>query len=77
MNTEVIQGFLIHILFNFNSQVCFQSKTELQDAVQLYIDQDCTTNRACEAGETYGWPIGIWCVSQVTDMSGLFKDARL
>ena len=22
----------------------------------------------------FGWPIGIWCVSQVTDMSGLFAD---
>jgi surface protein len=30
---------------------------------------------ACEAGTIYDWPIGNWCVSQVTDMSDLFKDA--
>jgi surface protein len=58
-----------------NSQVCFQSKKELQDAINLYIDQNCTTNSACEAGTIYSWPIGNWCVSQVTDMSDLFKDA--
>ena len=46
-------------------------------AVDEYIEQDCTNNSECAAGQAYGWPIGTWCVSQVTDMSYLFygKDA--
>ena len=58
-----------------NSQYCFSNKNELQQAVHLYLGEDCSSNCECAAGKTYGWPIGSWCVSEVTDMSGLFKDA--
>ena len=50
----------------------FQDKAELQAALDEYIDQDCLNNPGCAAGQIHGWPIGTWCVSQVTDMSGLF-----
>ena len=57
-----------------DSQYCFPNKGELQAAVDNYIEQDCTNNSGCEAGQIYGWPIGTWCVSLVTDMSFLFRD---
>ena len=68
-------------LFPIFRQVCFPNKTELKAAVDVYIEQNCATNTinsGCSIGgrsiaETYGWPIGTWCVSQVTDMSELFK----
>jgi surface protein len=63
------------VQLGLNSQVCFQSKSDLEVAIQLYTGQECTAKKTCKAGKTYGWPIGSWCVSQVTDMSGLFKDA--
>ena len=62
-------------------QVCFINKDELQAAVNVYIEQNCGNN-ATKSGcsilgrsiaQTYGWPIGSWCVSQVTDMSFLFQ----
>ena len=59
-------------------QACFVNKDELQAAVDGYIAQNCATNRNtsfCLGLETsYGWPIGTWCVSQVTDMSYLFSN---
>ncbi|KAL7504907.1 hypothetical protein ACHAXN_002432 [Cyclotella atomus] len=60
---------------HISPNICFQNKSELEVAIQLYIEEDCTANKACEAGKTYGWPIGIWCVSRVKDMSGLFQNA--
>ena len=65
---------------------CFKNKVELQSAVDAYIAQDCThkheshrlnrlhrpSTSGCTIAQTYGWPIGTWCVSQVTDMSWLF-----
>ena len=75
---------LIEILLDSISifQVCFVNKAELQAAVDVYIEQNCganTTNSECSIGgrsiaQTYGWPIGAWCVSQVTDMSLLFYE---
>ena len=55
-------------------QYCFPDREELREAVNEYITQDCTNNPGCAAGQAYGWPIGTWCVSQVTDMSWLFSD---
>ncbi|KAL7484283.1 hypothetical protein ACHAW6_009929 [Cyclotella cf. meneghiniana] len=52
---------------------CFSNKIELQVAIELYIAQGCTVNSSCEVGKKYGWPIGIWCTSEVTDMSELFQ----
>lgn len=78
MNTEVIHKAFSSTfcpIWCLNSQICFQNKSELEVAIQLYIEEDCTANKACEAGKTYGWPIGIWCVSRVKDMSGLFQNA--
>ena len=51
---------------------CFQDKEELQEAVDGYIEQDCTNNKGCLVAQKYGWPMNSWCVSQVTDMSWLF-----
>ena len=76
---------LVQFISDF--QVCFQNKAELQVAVDVYIVQncgatnatsnECTSDRsllACQIVETsYGWPIGRWCVSKVTDMSYLFQ----
>ena len=47
----------------------FTSKASLQTAVKAYNDD------ADSAIATYG-PIADWCVSAVTDMSGLFRDMR-
>ena len=52
---------------------CFRDKDELQAAVDDYISEDCTNNSGCTVGKMYGWPIGEWCVSRVTDMSFLFQ----
>lgn len=52
---------------------CFPSKAQLEGAVNDYISQDCTKDPGCEVGQAYGWPMNSWCVSQVTDMSGLFS----
>ena len=50
--------------------VCFNNNGDLKNAVSDYID-DPTPGSAVAA--TYGWPIGTWCVSGVTDMKDVFK----
>lgn len=49
------------------SKSCFETKNELQDALTNYFNQGETH----ELMQTYGW-IGDWCVSKITDFSGLF-----
>jgi hypothetical protein len=55
--------------------VCFQDRTELLNATNRYITSGCGEEKTkCAEGdvELYGWPIGEWCVENVTDMSNLF-----
>jgi len=48
---------------------CFEDTQELRDAISGYMadGSECSTEVT-----TYGWPIGTWCVSKITDMTGLF-----
>ena len=53
----------------------FTNGTELKTAVNDYITQNCTTtNKTCEVGQTYGYPMNNWRVEMVRDMSVLFFD---
>jgi surface protein len=59
---------------NALTNTCFPDGAALRTAVDSYISQDCSTNSNCAIGQTYGYPIGTWCTSLVTDMSYLFYD---
>jgi surface protein len=54
---------------------CFADGEELKAAVERYIQSGCgVTATLCTADSSkYGWPIGVWCVDNVTDMTGLFE----
>ena len=45
----------------------------LYSAVRSYINQNCTTTPSCTIGQQYGYPMNLWCVGNVTDMSYLFE----
>lgn len=49
---------------------CFESRQELDEAVQAYLNFPSPAN---EVSQTYGYPIGSWCVGQVTDFTRLFS----
>ena len=51
---------------------CFANKEELKQAVNSYIRDGCAEDNKCEVGKKYGWPIGSWCVSKVTDVIFIF-----
>ena len=53
------------------TQTCFNTNQELSDAVDAYIADNSASSATAV---TYGWPIGTWCVSYITDMFGLFRD---
>jgi hypothetical protein len=54
------------------SQSCFQNNLELRDAVVAYaMDPSNTTS---EVALEYGSPIRVWCVGNVTDFTGIFRD---
>lgn len=53
---------------------CFPNGPTLRTAVNLYITQGCSTNSTCAVGQQWGWPIGTWCTSGVTDMSLLITN---
>jgi len=57
-----------------NGCACFQSRDELQAAVDQFINDGCSDANNCNNAivQKYGWPMGSWCVSNVTDMSDLF-----
>jgi len=56
------------------SYKCFADRKELKAAVERYIQSGCAVAATLCTGDsdTYGWPIGSWCVDGVTDMSSLF-----
>lgn len=52
---------------------CFETTEELRLAVDQYmVNRGQNTNVAT----TYGWPIGVWCVSNIQDFSNLFSYYR-
>lgn len=53
---------------------CFADRDELVDAVDAYLDSE--DPQTSTVAETYGYPIGSWCVKDVTDFSYLFDGTR-
>lgn len=49
--------------------LCFETKEELQSALSTYFQEGETQALV----DRYGW-IGDWCVSKITDFTGLFQD---
>lgn len=52
---------------------CFDDHDELQAAVQNYKSR---THIDTDLAQTYGWPIGNWCVDKVTSFSNLFLNKK-
>ena len=50
---------------------CFTSTGELWLAVQQYVTQGNASFEFLEP--SYGWPIGSWCVRDVTNFTGIFQ----
>lgn len=51
---------------------CFTSRTELREAVVQYLRNPV---EGTPTAETYGYPIGSWCVGRVTDFTDLFVNS--
>mmetsp|Transcript_20045 Transcript_20045/g.31517 ORF Transcript_20045/g.31517 Transcript_20045/m.31517 type:complete len:214 (+) Transcript_20045:730-1371(+) len=63
--------------FAFASKVNrrFENTTELKSAVDQYNDDACISSAdgsGCVVGQTYGWPMNTWNVSDITDMRDVF-----
>lgn len=50
---------------------CFTTHDELRKGVLLYSRNPL--DRQSNVAKMYGWPIGAWCVSYITDFSRIFK----
>ena len=61
---------------------CFATGDELKSAVYQYVRFRCVLHPTFGIDECrsiiskYGWPMNSWCVGNVTDMSGLFREMR-
>ena len=51
----------------------FVDLMEMTSAVSLWKSQGCSSDPSCEVGQTYGWPMNTWDVSQVDDFHNLFE----
>ena len=49
---------------------CFESNAELREAVELY-HREGFANNASNLSQTYGWPMGNWCVEEIE--GGIFS----
>lgn len=60
----------------FKSIVCFETKDDLQSAVNFCASPTTQNDPDCNAVKlTYGWPMGTWCFEDtVTSMHELFRD---
>ena len=52
----------------------FADRQEFKAAIDLWIRDDCANNPDCRVSLRYGWPMNVWQVELVTDMSTLFRD---
>jgi len=44
----------------------FANRGELVSAIDRYLTtEDCPSNRDCDVGKEYGWPMKSWCVSNI------------
>jgi len=58
------------VTFDSAGRTCFTTRDELKQAVNIYL-QNSSPETAL--AEKYGYPIGEWCVSQITDFSRIFS----
>ena len=79
LRQEYLLGWQLSHLYqeligNENGCACFQDGDELSNAVQQFYNAGCSDEHNCnnDMVQKYGWPIGSWCVSQVTDMNSLY-----
>jgi hypothetical protein len=54
----------------------FPTNEEFKKAVKEYISQGCSTISGCAIGQTYGYPIGKWCTTGITDTRFLFAGTK-
>ncbi|KAK1740052.1 hypothetical protein QTG54_009002 [Skeletonema marinoi] len=57
------------------SYACFADRDKLKLTIDRYVQLGCNEGAAfCPASivEKYGWPMGSWCVDDVTNMASLF-----
>ena len=75
----IIRGAIIDFFQPTNSPktFCQTDNGAFRTAVDAYISEGCKTNSACAIGAKYGYPIGNWCTSSITDMSQLFYDKNI
>lgn len=52
------------------NRTCFKTTEELHGAVNYYLGNTTASNST--VAQTYGWPIGSWCVHLLADFSNLF-----
>lgn len=67
--------FLVPLVLSFIGgcqATCFQTRDELAGAVNDYLQDNSPDT---EVSKTYGWPIGTWCVAEVTDFSEIFMNS--
>jgi len=53
----------------------FETKATLREAAVRYVQGGGQEDSI--VAKQFGWPIGTWCVGQVTDFSGIFKGERV
>jgi surface protein len=71
MKTSGALLWILTLLGNASGK-CFEGRNELADAVSEYL---ADSSPDTPVAQEYGWPIGKWCVSEVTDFSEIFANA--
>jgi len=60
---------------SLSTKECFTSGESLLDAIESYLANNSSSNDT-DITIKYGWPIGTWCVSLITDFSHLLNANR-
>ena len=66
-------GLALFLSSSVSGQTCFSNTQELRDAVDAYLADPSSTSAVAQ---TYGYPIGTWCVRFIQDFSDLFSSMR-
>ena len=64
------------LLVEAGEKTCFSSRSELIDAVDTYLASEENRSSDGELALKYGYPIGDWCVKEISDFSYLFSKYR-
>ena len=69
---RIVLILVLGLKMSLAANACFDTTQELYAAVDAYLAENSSSVATSTVAQTYGYPMGSWCVDQLEDLSELF-----